>query len=153
MARNYKFGKTSIEREKAFENIKYLFEEKKYSLDDIGKMYDASKQAVNQFLVNRGYIPSEQKYISRARFRKKLEGTFLEEKFKSLEKRYNSYRFQTSFYKKQARQRKEIIVRIINNFNNFLKDQDLLAFSLMMKSILKDFENMESKKKEEATNE
>lgn len=153
MTKAWKFGKTSVEREKAFEDIKYLYEEKQYSLDDIGKRYNASKQAVNQFLAKRGYIPCHEKDINKTRIRKKLEGSLLEEKYKCYEKRYNYYRVQTCIYKKKANQRKEIIIRIIDNFNNFLKDKDFLAFSLMMKSILKDLEDMESKKKVEVSNE
>lgn len=146
MTKAWKFGRTSVEREKAFEDMKYLYEEKQYSLDDIGKKYNASKQAVNQFLTRRGYVPCCEKDINKTRIRKKVEGSLLEEKYKCYEKRYNYYRIQTCVYKKKANQRKEIIIRIINSFDSFLKDKDIFAFSLTMKSILEDFERMESTK-------
>ena len=82
MGTKRKLGNTSEERQKNFEEMVYLYNEKNYSLVDIAKKYGATKQAVSLFLIKRGFTPDKEKDIKYKHFREISKNTILEEKIK-----------------------------------------------------------------------
>jgi len=108
----YKLGRTSEERQRKFEEIIYLYNEKNLSLEDIGKKYNVSRQAINQFLTKRGFVPYKEKDIKLKNFREKARNTFLEAKLEQMAKERKTQQVEKIIAQTKAKKYKKVLKEI-----------------------------------------
>lgn len=127
MGTKRKLGNTSEERQANFEKIIYLYIEKNFSLEDIAKKFNASKQAINQFLVKRGFVPEKEKDIKKKQFRAKAKNTIFEAKLEQMARERETQRINKTLAQTKAKKYKNALKEIKEIINEFAKE-DILTF-------------------------
>ena len=122
-----KLGNTSEERQANFEKIIYLYNEKNLSLEDIAKKFNASKQAINQFLVKRGFVPKKEKDIKNKQFRAKTKNTIFEAKLEQMAREKKTQQVEKTMAQTKAKKYKNALKEIKEIINEFAKE-DILTF-------------------------
>lgn len=112
MGTKRKLGNTSEERQKNFEEMVYLYNEKNYSLVDIAKKYGATKQAVSLFLIKRGFTPDKEKDIKYKHFREISKNTILEEKIKMFAQDKKTQQVEKTIAQTRAKKYKQTLTEI-----------------------------------------
>lgn len=109
MKKGFKLGQTSEERQRNFEEMVYLYNEKNLTLEDIAKRFNVSKQAINQFMIKRGFIPCKEKDIKQKQFRAKAKNTVLEEKLKLFHREKETQRIEKIIAQTKAKKYKQAL--------------------------------------------
>ena len=112
MGTKRKLGNTSEERQANFEKIIYLYNEKNFSLEDIAKKFNVSKQAINQFLVKRGFVPEKEKDIKNKHFRAKAKNTIFEAKLEQMARERKTQQVEKTIAQTRAKKYKEALKEI-----------------------------------------
>lgn len=107
-----KLGNTSEERQANFERIIYLYNEKNFTLEDIAKKFNASKQAINQFLAKRGFIPVKEKDIKKKKFREKAKNTIFEAKLEQMARERRNQQIEKTIAQTMAKKYKNALKEI-----------------------------------------
>lgn len=107
-----KLGNTSEERQANFERIIYLYNEKNFSLEDIAKKFNVSKQAINQFLTKRGFIPVKEKDIKKKQFREKAKNTIFEAKLEQMARERKTQQVEKTIAQTKAKKYKNALKEI-----------------------------------------
>ena len=112
MGTKRKLGNTSEERQANFEKIIYLYVEKNFTLEDIAKKFNASKQAINQFLVKRGFVPEKEKDIKNKQFRAKAKNTIFEAKLEQMARERKTQQVEKTIAQTKAKKYKNALKEI-----------------------------------------
>lgn len=142
----YKLGRTKIEKQQIFENIKEMVENG-YSLQNIADKYGVTRQAISLKMINCGFnVSQEVKRIKREKIKKLLEETSVNnvEKLNRKVKYYKTYniRLRNDLTElKELLSRKEQECESLNNIINEAKNSklDLKSF-LVGEAIQKEYE-------------
>lgn len=131
MGTKRKLGNTSEERQANFEKIIYLYNEKNLSLEDIAKKFNASKQAINQFLVKRGFVPEKEKDIKNKQFRAKAKNTIFEAKLEQMARERKTQQVEKTIAQTRAKKYKGALKEkkglIIKDYCEEIKSCDFCA--------------------------
>lgn len=143
--KSYKLGRTKEERQKTFEEIVNLYKNENLSLNDIGKRYNVSKQAISLFLNKKGFVPYKEVDMKNLHYKKIFETSLTEEKIKDFERRiYNSKCLSTQYRIKNKKLKQSIyeifacIIRANKEnkitdtiwYNKFMTLYDFMAYVL-----------------------
>lgn len=112
MKKGFKLGQTSEERQRNFEEMVYLYNEKNFTLEDIAKRFNVSKQAINQFMVKRGFIPYKEKDIKQKQFRAKARNTIFEAKLEQMARERKTQQVEKTIAQTKAKKYKNALKEI-----------------------------------------
>ena len=132
MGTKRKLGNTSEERQANFEKMVYLYNEKNFTLEDIAKKFNVSKQAINQFMVKRGFVPYKEKDIKQKQFRAKSKNTVLEEKLKLFHREKETQRIEKIIAQTKAKKYKQALNDIKKIAESEMDSKEFMAVQYML---------------------
>lgn len=130
--KGFKLGRTSEERQRNFEEMVYLYNEKNFTLEDIAKRFNVSKQAINQFMVKRGFIPYKEKDIKHKQFRAKAKNTVLEEKLKLFHREKETQRIEKIIAQTKAKKYKQALKEIKEITESEIDSKEFMAIQCIL---------------------
>ena len=135
MKKGFKLGQTSEERQRNFEEMVYLYNEKNLTLEDIAKRFNVSKQAINQFMIKRGFIPCKEKDIKQKQFRAKARNTIFEAKLEQMARERKTQQVEKTIAQTKAKKYKNALKEIKNIAEESMKNGKMISGGYLYQKI------------------